>query len=205
MAQTTIPIIDIAVIKQAFSDAVVNTMYSINVDLYPKNGSIDYSDFNSLFYNNNIFTPINPLAISTSNSKYSEFLDIISLGAPKELSGNELELAEQVILRIEAGLVTTRDFFTPCSIINLTKSLQELKYFYNITNSGNNSISCSLDWSQILTLVKSLAPSGFTSYDFIFQITLVLNPTTMPSSTTAGVQPFSLVYQFKVNFDLTAI
>lgn len=216
--QTVKKIIDIAVIKQEFADAVVNNLHSIDVDLYPDQ-TIDPSnppppedlyitaeDFKRVFYPSptNKFAPVLISTLIQGNTSYQKYLDILSLGSPKTINGQDLEIAEQVLQRIESGLAITRDLLTPCSVINLTTSLQQIKYFSNVT-SGNNAVSCSLDWSQITSLVKSLTPPNNTEYEYILQITLVLNPTTMPSSTSNGVQPFSLVYQFNVQFDLTAI
>lgn len=203
--------IDIAVIKHEYTEPIIADTVLIlkHSDIYPKIGAIPANVFKDLFFNSSgIFSPITNSQLSglipTSPYTLEDYTNIVSLGNPKEIEGNELDLPEMLIQYIEDRLSTYRDMLTRCSVIELTRSINNLLYFSNITeNSAPSSFVCNLTWNEILKSIYHLAPNkdNGTVYRAVLRITVYLEATT--TAPKAPIPPFGITYNFSVDFPIS--
>lgn len=213
-------IIDIAVIKSNYEDPIQNTDQNIKyTEAYPKNDTITAADFKLLFFNNNVFSPINDNALSSlkdgngvdiSDDKKKYYREIMSLNYPKVykvpntlVDVNEVDLPEMLLEHIENNLNFNRDMFTKCSSIAFTKNINTLRYFSNIIAKSSNSIVCHLTWSEIMQSVYYLTPKTEQAfYNAVLRITVYLETTTVQADETPTVPSLGIAYDFNVRFSI---
>jgi len=137
-------ILDVAVLCQEYSPVEItcNNSHIVNLDEI----SIGEDTFRNIFY------PYGEnFGIDTKKSCVNEFFYITFLAPYRKVDGKAFYLLEEIIKNSEEDLNISRNCFTTCSLTDLRNDLLKIK---SLCDLNCCSLSCSLTWSNIQTMMK---------------------------------------------------
>jgi len=219
----------------SYNHRVVLADIDVSANIFKKlfyNTAVTTGNFNTLTsnYTDHTFGLLDPppstadvshvLDDATSALYYGKMSQYISLLPParrKYPSNNAFslqdELLDNIILDMNAAHPTFLDLFNTCSFIGFTKEMAGIKTLNNLIPSSS-STSCSLNWNDILDLVRAeydevdgAGNNNWTSTGAIaiLKLTLVIKTTLNLSAMGVDdlVSTSEVVLRFKVNFSET--
>jgi hypothetical protein len=157
---------------------------------------------------------------ATSALYYGKMSQYISLLPParRKYPSNDAfslqdELLDNIILDLSTAHSTFLGLFNTCSFIGFTKEMAGIKTLNNLIPSSTSTVSCSLNWNDILELVRAEydevvdTVNNWTSTEAIaiLKLTLVIKTTLNLSAMGVDdlVSTSEVVLRFKVNFSET--
>ena len=137
-------ILDVAVLCQEYSPVEITCNNSHIVDL--DEISISEETFRNIFY------PYGEnFGIDTKKSCVKDFFYITFLAPYRKVDCKPFYLLEEIIKNTEEDLNVSRNCFTTCSLTDLRNDLLKIK---SLCDLNCCSLSCSLTWSNIVTMMK---------------------------------------------------
>ena len=173
------PSIDIAVMCQEFSpiQTVPCSQHIVELDEIP----IPTNTFRQIFYARDTFC-IDPRVQTTTNlNGYISFLY-----PPRTYRGSPFSLIGELILNLEEDLNVSSNCFTPCSLIDMQKTITSIKTLSDLTCCT----MCSLTWSDITALINQ----DYLRSDM--KPVLVVN--VVFKSETEGALPTTVKFRYKL-------
>lgn len=152
---------------------------------------------------------------------YSQLLQYISLLSPARAlypSNNPFSLQDTILdniaLDMNSAYPAFITLFNTCSFINFNQEMTNIKSLNNIIASASSPVSCSLNWNNILELVReeySEVENGVNQWTntnayAVLKITLVIKTTINLSAMAVPniISTTELVFRYNINFSETA-
>jgi len=159
--------------------------------------------------------------IATPIGYYSHLLEYISLLAPARSlypSNNPFSIQDTILDNIALDMASAYpsflSLFNTCSFINFNQEMTNIKSLNNIIASASSPISCSLNWNNILELVREEyheVENGASQWTnnaayAVLKITLVIKTTINLSAMSVPniISTTELVFRYNINFSETA-
>jgi hypothetical protein len=156
---------------------------------------ISEDHFKEIFYPYGEFFCIDKTKIKSHLFKYITFL------SPwRTLDENPFSLLNTIISNIECDLNVTRNCFTTCTLLNLSKEISCIKTLADINCC---SVVCSLTWSNIISIIKENYNLNDNSTYPNFNITFIIS--VVFKSPNTCVLPTIVKFKYEVEININKL